>query len=520
LAACTSATPPADAAGSTKEAVPAAVPAPEVTAAPLCELGATRPCYSGPPSTEGVGRCKAGVERCEGMAWSGCTDAVAPAAEEDCRTPHDEDCDGRSDDCPAAEVALAIAFTRDRALWLEDWGGGLGVVDGAIFWVVEPGGRVIDPWEDADPTERDPESGEEQTMVTGGAWPGALVRSYETGGTRAGYIMVQERWDGSQFSGEESSDEHLQWRYEDAVPWRDGHAIAVRHTYQSYEAMEQLDASTLEYGTITAVEQRALARKVARLLGKAKPRLEILAAGDVVAWEPAYGVFEAMREQDAGEGEEGEGEGEEDEGEGTDPEPPAPLGNDEATSVADEADAAPELPQPPKLPGELQSFVVLTDGMIAMLGREGIWTWKPGQRRWSVVEPPPGFTVAARKVSLHAGPGGELLVRDCDQQQALGALWRRTGSVWVDVGLPTSACPMSLAVAPDHTRWMITDERLWRRRAGEGEPWSLVPLPRPWSVRQVMVFDEAVWIAAEAEGGKWAVLVDRPVPTPHVLRPQ
>lgn len=521
---CTSATPPPDATGPAKASEPAS--APEVAAAPICEAGATLPCYPGPKDTEGVGTCKPGTQRCEGTGWSECAGAVVPASEEDCRTPHDEDCDGRSDDCQEIEVALAIAFTRDRQLWLEGWGGGLGIVGGPIFWVVEPGGKVIDPWEEAalddEPAwERQPESSEAQTLDTGGAWPGALLRTYETGGTRAGYIMAQERWDGSQFVGEENADEHLQWRYEGAVPWRDGHAIAERRTYQSYEAMEQLDASTLEYGSITAAEQRALERKVDRLLGEAKPRLVTVAAGEAAAWEPAYGVFGALEAEGTDEGELDDGE----EAEAAAPKAAAPSEGAPAGSDADSPEplveeAAPKLPQPPELPGELQSFVVLSDGTVAILGgMSNIWSWRPGQRRWSTIVPPSGFTLEARDVSLYAGSAGELLLRDCDQKRATGTLRRRSGSAWVDVGLPTTACPTSLASGSDGTRWMISGEQLWQRSA-EAEPWKRVSLPKPWAPRQVVTFDEQVWIAAEAEGGKWAVLVDRTVPAARSLPAQ
>lgn len=541
---CTSATPPPEATGAAKEAEPA--PAPEVAAAPVCEKGATLPCYPGPQPTEGVGTCKPGTQRCTGAAWGECEDAVLPAADEDCRTPHDEDCDGRSDDCPAAEVTLALAFTRDRELRLDDWGGGLGIVGGPIFWVVEPGGKVVDPWEEAaldqEPAwERQLESDEAMTAVTGGAWPGALLRTYETGGTRAGYIMEQERWDGSQFAGELNTDELLQWRYEEAVPWRDGHAVAVRRTYQSYEAMEQLDASTLEYGSITGAEQRALQRKVDRLLGKAVPRLVIVAAGDPVAWEPAFGVFGELAEaSDAAGEDEAEVEPVEAVGDSkraapkgeeagakeaaapkageADAKGAAAPGGDDVAAAADspaegDAEAAPELPQPPQLPGELRSFVVLSDGAIAMLGGESrMWSWKPGGRRWTAIEPPPGFTFEGRDVSLHAGPAGELLLRDCDGKQATGTLRRRSGSSWSDVGLPTSGCPTALASTPDGTRWMISGEQLWQRKVGDAEPWKRVAVPTPWKPRQVVSFDGQVWIAAEGEGGKRAVLVDRAVP--------
>lgn len=67
---------------------------------------------------------------------------------------------------------------------------------------------------------------------------------------------------------------------------------------------------------------------------------------------------------------------------------------------------------------------------------------------------------------------------------------------------------------------MISAEQLWQRRVGDAEPWKRVSLPSPWKPHQVVSFDRQAWIAAEAEGGKWAVLVDRTVPMVRVLLPQ
>ena len=522
--ACTSASPPPDAAASTKQAevAPEATP----TAAPICELGTTRPCYPGPEATAGVGACKAGVETCGATGFGACTGAVVPAAEEDCRTPYDEDCDGRIDDCPEVEVALAIAFTSDHALTLADWGGGLGIMQGSRFWVVEPGGRVVDVREDEEPAqepwmELDSEADGAESVDMGGAWPGALVRSYEIAAGRAGSITHQERWDGSSFSGMESPDELLQQRYDDPVPWRDGHAIALRYTFASYEATEQLDEGMGEYGSITAAERRALQRKVNRMVAKAKPRLEILAAEQMFAWEPSYGVFTAL-EVENGDGEEAAEPTADDMASAV--EPPSPTAETEGVKGDDDEDedeVVPKLPQPPALPDELLSFVVLSDGTVAMLGRgSGVWSWKPGQRRWTVVEPPAGSTRFAREQGLHAGPEGELLLRDCDVQQATGTLRRRSDDGWVDVPLPTAACPTALATGSDRTRWMISGGQLWQRRSGDAEPWARVSLPSPWKPRQLVVFDGQLWIAAEDEGGKWAVLVDRPVPMARALPPK
>ncbi len=50
----------------------------------------TETCYTGPPGTEGVGECRAGVRTCTNGVWSGCVGEV---------TPQQEVCDGRDNDC-------------------------------------------------------------------------------------------------------------------------------------------------------------------------------------------------------------------------------------------------------------------------------------------------------------------------------------------------------------------------------------------------------------------------------------
>jgi hypothetical protein len=500
-------------------------PAPEAAVAePICEPGSTRSCYAGAEATAGIGRCKAGVETCLGAAWSACAGAVVPEAGEDCRTPEDEDCDGRSDDCTEVEVAFATAFTSDRTLELADWGGGLAVLVGAQFWVVEPGGRVVEIWgpDEGEAAhepgwERNAESDEAQSVDTGGAWPAALLRSYQTGGTRASYMIEQERWDGVMFRDEENADEHLQWSYDGALPWREGHAIAVKRSIASSDAMEMLDATALEYGSITGVEQRALQRKVDRLLARAKPRLVIVAAQEVEPWELDHGLFTV-------EGAEDEVERPDEPSEVDAPEPAAAEGGALQADASEagapdveaaDADAPSAMPQPPALPGELRSFAALSDGSVVILVAPGqLWSWKPRKRRWTPIEAPT-LSPEPREVTLHAGPNAELLLRECSKDTT-GTLQRYNGSSWSVVPLPTPACPQAPATGSDRTRWIIIGEQLWRRKPGDTEPWQRVPLPTPWRPRQIELYDGHVWLAAEAEG-RWAVLVDRPVPTPRVL---
>ncbi len=65
--------------------------------------------YSGPPGTEGVGICRAGMRTCnhDGTAWSSCIGEVLPEAEDLCTSPFDDDCDGTVDDevgCPSCSI--------------------------------------------------------------------------------------------------------------------------------------------------------------------------------------------------------------------------------------------------------------------------------------------------------------------------------------------------------------------------------------------------------------------------------
>jgi serine/threonine-protein kinase len=57
---------------------------------PPCMDGATRPCYTGTPSTKGKGICKAGKQTCQKRKWSSCQGQVLP---------FDEVCNGKDDDC-------------------------------------------------------------------------------------------------------------------------------------------------------------------------------------------------------------------------------------------------------------------------------------------------------------------------------------------------------------------------------------------------------------------------------------
>ncbi|MCY1062170.1 hypothetical protein [Nannocystis sp. SCPEA4] len=59
-----------------------------------CVPGDTRPCYSGPARTDGVGNCVAGEQQCDrDGTWGPCEGEVVPTRET-CDEPGDEDCDG------------------------------------------------------------------------------------------------------------------------------------------------------------------------------------------------------------------------------------------------------------------------------------------------------------------------------------------------------------------------------------------------------------------------------------------
>ncbi|MBL8957929.1 MAG: hypothetical protein JNK82_44550 [Myxococcaceae bacterium] len=71
----------------------------------------TRPCYSGPQGTSGVGACRAGVQTCTAMnKWDpACAGQVGPSGESAaCTNGIDDDCDGRAD-CQDTDCLLNMA---------------------------------------------------------------------------------------------------------------------------------------------------------------------------------------------------------------------------------------------------------------------------------------------------------------------------------------------------------------------------------------------------------------------------
>ena len=64
----------------------------------VCDPGATQPCYTGAPGTEGIGPCAPGVQTCNagGTSWGLCQNQVLPQYEV-CANNVDDNCDGVTD---------------------------------------------------------------------------------------------------------------------------------------------------------------------------------------------------------------------------------------------------------------------------------------------------------------------------------------------------------------------------------------------------------------------------------------
>ncbi|MCK6513147.1 SH3 domain-containing protein [Myxococcota bacterium] len=60
--------------------------------------GVSRPCYTGPANTNGVGRCKGGTQSCTLGKWGACNDEILPATAETCNNKIDDDCNGQVDE--------------------------------------------------------------------------------------------------------------------------------------------------------------------------------------------------------------------------------------------------------------------------------------------------------------------------------------------------------------------------------------------------------------------------------------
>ncbi|MDI1427988.1 hypothetical protein [Polyangium sorediatum] len=80
----------------------------------VCTPGEIDACYSGPPGTQIVGLCKAGLKTClgDGSGYGPCIGEVVPVPES-CQTMGDDDCDGLSNEegCACAPGATAPCYT-------------------------------------------------------------------------------------------------------------------------------------------------------------------------------------------------------------------------------------------------------------------------------------------------------------------------------------------------------------------------------------------------------------------------
>ncbi|TKC94609.1 hypothetical protein E8A74_48255 [Polyangium fumosum] len=80
----------------------------------MCTPGEIDACYSGPPGTQIVGLCKAGLKTClgDGSGYGPCIGEVVPVPES-CQTMGDDDCDGLSNEegCACAPGATAPCYT-------------------------------------------------------------------------------------------------------------------------------------------------------------------------------------------------------------------------------------------------------------------------------------------------------------------------------------------------------------------------------------------------------------------------
>jgi Beta-propeller repeat len=80
--------------------------------AQVCEPNSTASCYSGPPGTEDVGVCHAGMKIClpDGTGYAACEGEMTPSMEV-CTTPEDEACDGPNPvECPSLQHVWSKSF--------------------------------------------------------------------------------------------------------------------------------------------------------------------------------------------------------------------------------------------------------------------------------------------------------------------------------------------------------------------------------------------------------------------------
>jgi Beta-propeller repeat len=111
-----------------------------------CMPQAQAPCYDGPPGTEGVGICKAGIKTCnaDGMTYGPCMGEIVPQPE-DCATPIDEDCDGLAPSCKGTclwSIRAGDANAQDGSGIAVDASGNV-LVTGSFSGTMTFGGAIL-----------------------------------------------------------------------------------------------------------------------------------------------------------------------------------------------------------------------------------------------------------------------------------------------------------------------------------------------------------------------------------------
>jgi hypothetical protein len=111
----------------------------------VCVPGAMVSCYGGPPGTEGVGICKAGVKACDadGLGFGACLGEVQPQLE-NCLAPEDEDCSGAALACTGAGLWSKREgdAAAQSASAVANHGGGP-VITGSLAGAADFGGGVL-----------------------------------------------------------------------------------------------------------------------------------------------------------------------------------------------------------------------------------------------------------------------------------------------------------------------------------------------------------------------------------------
>jgi hypothetical protein len=105
-----------------------------------CPSGATRDCYSGPPSTLGIGECKSGTQTCAGTGWGDCSGEVLPTQEvcdntdNNCNGVIDEEWTNCGTNGPTSNFSCSGSALRQEQV---TWSCLAGACTSSSTWVVE-----------------------------------------------------------------------------------------------------------------------------------------------------------------------------------------------------------------------------------------------------------------------------------------------------------------------------------------------------------------------------------------------